>query len=155
MIEYVNGDATSPQSDNKKIIAHIVNTEGKWGSGFVISLSNKWKEPEAQYRKWHKEKGDDLILGSVQFVKVADDITVANMVGQEGVGMKRGKAPIRYEALRECLGKVYEFAVVSNAEIHSCRFGATRSGGDWAVIETIINEELVSKGVRVVIYDLV
>ena len=155
MIEYIKGDATSPQSDNNKIIAHIVNTEGKWGSGFVVSLSNKWKEPEEQYRKWHKEKGSDLILGSVQFVKVADDITVANMVGQEGVGMKHGKPPIRYEALRECLRKVYEFANVSNAEVHSPRFGATRAGGDWSVIEEMISVELISKGVRVVIYDLV
>lgn len=52
-IEYLRGDATVPcKSDGIRIIAHICNDCGGWGSGFVVAISRRWSEPESQYRKW-------------------------------------------------------------------------------------------------------
>ena len=45
-INYIKGDATNPQISGNKIIVHICNDIGGWGKGFVLAISNKWKEPE-------------------------------------------------------------------------------------------------------------
>lgn len=50
MINYVTGDATKPQGDGIKIIAHICNNRKGWGKGFVLAISRRWAEPERIYR---------------------------------------------------------------------------------------------------------
>ena len=80
-INYVIGDATAPQGDGLKIICHVCNTFGAWGAGFVMALSNKWFKPEQFYRN-----KTEYNLGEVELVRVEDDIVVANMIGQEGIG---------------------------------------------------------------------
>jgi len=60
-IEYVKGDATAPTGDGQKIIVHVCNDLGKWGKGFVLAISRRWKTPEKAYRqpmqvlhrRWH------------------------------------------------------------------------------------------------------
>ncbi|MGB3404347.1 MAG: hypothetical protein WBA77_16810 [Microcoleaceae cyanobacterium] len=55
-IQYIKGDATSPQVNGNKIICHICNDIGGWGKGFVLAISNKWSSPEADYRRWYAER---------------------------------------------------------------------------------------------------
>ena len=50
-IKYIKGDATRPIGDGSKLILHICNDVGAWGSGFVVALSKRWKEPEQKYRE--------------------------------------------------------------------------------------------------------
>ena len=156
MITYLTGDATEPQGEGVKIIAHICNSIGAWGSGFVMALSKKWITPEAEYRHWAKE-GNNLTkfeLGNVQFVWVEKEIFVANMIAQEGVGFKNGIPPIRYEALRECLRTLNIECTDDNKHtitVHMPRIGSGLAGGDWAVIEAIINDTIT---VDVFVYDL-
>ncbi len=66
-IVFLKGDATSPNMEGIKIIAHICNDIGGWGKGFVLALSKRWQQPEKEYRKWFKE-GKNFHLGVVQFV---------------------------------------------------------------------------------------
>ena len=153
-IKYVKGDATTPQGDGVKIIAHCSNNLGGWGRGFVLSVSKRWRQPEHEYRQWYKRIiGDRLPLGEVQFVQVESDVYVANMIGQHGMYPKDGIPPIRYDAIRQCLRRVCKFAKENNASIHSPRFGAGLAGGSWDLIEQIINEELIDRGIEVTIYD--
>src|SRR5207302_186845 len=74
------------------------------------ALSARWPEPEAAYRRWHRERrANDFGLGAVQLVQVRPDVWVANMVGQHG--LRGGRTPpIRYEAVEACLMKVAERA---------------------------------------------
>ena len=51
VVKYIKGDATNPVSEGNKILVHVCNDVGGWGKGFVIAVSNKWKEPEQQYRE--------------------------------------------------------------------------------------------------------
>lgn len=37
LVQYLKGDATYPQGDGPKIIAHICNDAGGWGKGFVLT----------------------------------------------------------------------------------------------------------------------
>ena len=152
-ITYLIGDATDPQVEGNKIITHICNDIGAWGAGFVMALSRKWDAPERSYRALRTE---DRQLGNVQLVEVENDddgkTFIANMIGQHGCGFDaQGLAPIRYEAVKECLALVNKEAVDGNATIHMPRIGCGLAGGKWETIEQIIKETIT---VDVFIYDL-
>ena len=148
-INYVTGDATSPQGQGTKIIAHVCNNIGAWGAGFVMALSAKWDKPENSYRAMSTE---ELALGNVRMVGVTDDIAVANMIAQDNIGSgPDGTPPIRYHALGEALKALDVAAQRLGASIHMPRIGSGLAGGNWDTIEMIIRE---CTTVRVVIYDL-
>lgn len=149
-ITYVTGDATDPIGYGNKIIPHICNDCGRWGSGFVLAVSKKWKSPEKMYREWFDEGSR---LGEVQIVGVERDIVVANMIAQHDTRWIDGLPPIRYDSLRECLKKVYEYAKRNDCSVHAPKFGASLAGGSWDIIEKIIQEELCDKGISVTVYN--
>lgn len=156
-LTYIAGDATNPQGTGTKIICHVCNDIFKWKSGFVVALSQKWPQPEAQYMGL--QQSGKILLGTTQFVQIPNsDIYIANMIAQRGIKKKgAGKddsPPIRYDALYSCLDEVAKFAVANNASIHGPRFGGDRAGGDWRVIQAIIRDILVNTySLNVTIYD--
>lgn len=152
-IQYKKGDATNPTAGGNKIIAHICNDVGGWGKGFVMAISNRWKEPEQEYRLWYKSK-DNFSLGQVQFVKVSEDTWVANIIGQRDIKKdKEGNPPIRYEAVESGLEKVGDFARKMDASVHMPRIGCGLAGGTWNKIEPLIKRNLSEKDVKVTVYD--
>jgi O-acetyl-ADP-ribose deacetylase (regulator of RNase III) len=154
-INYTKGDATKPKGQDPRIIVHVCNDIGGWGRGFVLALSKRWKGPEQEYREWSKGRGQiPFALGQVQFVSVDEELWVANLIGQRGTGKKAGLAPVRYDAIREGLSKVAEFAKQHSASVHMPRIGTGLAGGDWEKIQTLVEQELVSPGVAVTVYDL-
>jgi O-acetyl-ADP-ribose deacetylase (regulator of RNase III) len=174
-INYKKGDATNPTSDSTKIIVHICNDVGGWGKGFVMAISKKWKEPEAEYRTWHKDKigtqTDNVQferlerrdkysnerkfeLGNVQFVKVSKDLWVANMIAQRNIRPdKDGLPPIRYPFVSEGLERVREFAKRQNASVHMPRIGCGLAGGEWIKIEELVNDHLIAYEIDTTVYD--
>ena len=153
-IKYIKGDATSPFANGNKIIVHVCNDIGGWGRGFVMAISKKWKQPEEQYRSWHSSN-ENFTLGEVQFVKVEEDIWVANLIGQRDIkNDKNGIPPIRYEAISIGLTKIADRAIQFNANIHMPRIGCGLAGGNWDEMERIVIKELIDKGVGVTVYDL-
>lgn len=153
-IEYINGDATTPQAKGVKIIAHICNNIGGWGKGFVLAISKRWKEPEKEYRKWHRERAkNNFELGSIQLIQVDEYTFVANMLGQQGIKRGSNGVPIRYEAVEGCLNKLALEAERLNASVHMPRIGCGLAGGKWNRIEPLIKEALLSKKIKTVVYD--
>ena len=153
-ITYIKGDATSPQGKGVKIICHVCNDIGGWGKGFVLAISKRWKEPEAEYRKWHSAGNDGgFAVGTVQFVQVEPYIWVANMVGQRGIKRGNSGPPIRYEAVAQCLEKVGTKAPELGASVHMPRIGCGLAGGEWSEVEPLILRYLVNVGVPVHVYD--
>lgn len=153
-ILYKKGDATNPTISGNKIIVHICNDVGGWGKGFVMALSAKWKAPETSYRNWYKTK-QDFALGEVQFVQVEEMLWVANVIGQRDIKSdKEGNPPVRYDAISSGLAKVAAFALDNNASIHMPRIGCGLAGGKWALMEPIITQQLIEKGLSVTVYDL-
>lgn len=152
---YGTGDATLPKGDGPCIIAHVCNDIGGWGKGFVQPLGRRYPEAETQYRAWFRRKIDPLFaLGQVQFVEVAPQVWVANMIAQHGVGRQGPTPPIRYGALRECLNYVRLFAQEQNVSVQMPRIGCGLAGGDWKIISKIVEDELVSHGLFVLVIDL-
>ncbi|WP_372366761.1 macro domain-containing protein [Candidatus Uabimicrobium sp. HlEnr_7] len=153
-INYLKGDATSPQSTGNKIICHICNDVGGWGKGFVLAISKKWPLPEKDYREWHsKKENNDFSLGSVRFVTVEKDIHIANMIGQQGNRPSKDNPPIRYEAVDMAISKVAIKAKELNASVHMPRIGCGLAGGKWENIEPILNKHLTNNGIPTYVYD--
>jgi len=152
-ITYLKGDATNPAAVGNKIIVHVCNDIGRWGKGFVMAISKRWKEPEKRYRERFKAQAD-FSLGEVQFVKVEDDLWVANVIGQHKINKdERGDAPIRYDAILMGLEKVAHFALENNATVHMPRIGCGLAGGSWDKIEPLITSALSEKNIQATVYD--
>lgn len=159
MISYVVGDATDPQVPGHKIIAHVCNDLGGWGSGFVLSVSKRWQQPEKQYRELRSllqlEPDETIPLGTTQLVRVASDIEVANMVAQQGYRPRGGIPAIRYNFLDECLREILRHVKeeLGDASVHMPRIGCGLAGGKWSEVEPIVNRVLVQNGVKTYVYD--
>ncbi|MDP9765376.1 O-acetyl-ADP-ribose deacetylase (regulator of RNase III) [Deinococcus enclensis] len=158
MLSYQTGDATRPTGPGPKVIVHVCNDAGHWGAGFVLALSRRWKAPEEAFRTWASGAGDRAFeLGQVQFVPVEPDLWVANLIGQHDIQRKTRPTdvpPVRYDAIREGLARTRAFAIERGASVHMPRIGAGLAGGDWGVIERIVQDELSGQDVPVTVYDL-
>lgn len=153
MIQYIKGDATNPIGQGNKAIIHICNNLGGWGAGFVKAISRKWVAPEIAYRKWFKTgsyNNTKFQLGEIQIVKVEQNLSIINMIAQNGYSTARVPA-IDYKALEVCLNKVAEYIQKENCSIHAPRIGAGLAGGKWDIVEELINKTITGK---VFIYDL-
>ncbi|MDF2551740.1 MAG: Appr-p processing protein [Chryseobacterium sp.] len=152
-IQYLKGDATDPQIEGNKIIAHICNDIGGWGKGFVMAISKRWKKPENEYREWFQSK-ENFNLGEIQIIQVENDIWICNMIGQhKTITNSKGIPPIRYEAVEKCLEKLTDEVLKLNASIHMPRIGCGLAGGNWEEIEPIIEKTLLKNNVKVYVYD--
>jgi O-acetyl-ADP-ribose deacetylase (regulator of RNase III) len=159
-VRYVIGDATRPEGDGLKIIAHCCNNEGGWGAGFVVALSRRWPRPEIEYRRWARSHGERFkkMLGAMQLVPVEDDVCVANIIGQDGVGRAPdGGIPVRYRAISKGLGFIAQYALdhpERDVSVHMPRIGCGLAGGNWAEIEPLLDRHFVMHGIPVTVYDL-
>ena len=85
-------------------------------------------------------------------VTVEDDILVVNIIGQRGLRSRRRRKVVVYDAVREGLVRVRKLAK-SIATVHMPRIGCGLAGGDWSVMEKIVQEELADHGIPVTVYD--
>lgn len=160
-VRYVEGDATAPEGDGLKIIAHCCNNVGVWGAGFVLAVSRRWDRPEREYRAWFERQGSvkfRSMLGAMQLVPVEDDLAVANIVGQKGVAGRTtdGRPPIRYDAIARGFGYIAQYATTHpelDVSVHMPRIGCSLAGGSWAQIEPLIDRAFVTKKIPVTVYD--
>lgn len=161
LLRYVQGDATLPRGGGHRMLIHCCNDVGAWGSGFVVAISKRWKKPEEQYRLWRRAEVLDRVkfqLGEIQIVDIQTDLSVVNMIAQRDIMFGTAPdgtplPPIRYDALKACLNKVAKEAKDRQSSIHGPRFGAGLAGGEWGIVERLINECLIDKGINVTIYD--
>jgi O-acetyl-ADP-ribose deacetylase (regulator of RNase III) len=160
MIEYTIGDAVYPKGEGQKLITHICNDQGGWGRGFVVALSRRDKIAENAYRLWHRNGytgATPFELGQTQIVNFADDIWVANMIAQAGIRHDPSAPPaVRYDALRSCLTYVARYTKrgLTPTSVHMPRIGCGLGDGSWDKVEAIINDTLISEGIKVTVYDL-
>lgn len=161
-IHYIKGDATYPDAcPGPKIIAHIVNDEGKWGKGFALALGKMYPSARVDYLRWHRDV-PHFGLGKVRFTAPKTEIGsslpwIAHMVAQHSVQIvsrPTDSPPIRYDALRLCLSIVCSAAKNSGRTVHMPRIGSGLAGGKWELIEPIINQTICDKFVDVYVYDL-
>jgi O-acetyl-ADP-ribose deacetylase (regulator of RNase III) len=172
MVTYVKGDATKPIGDGPKIIAHITNDDGGWGAGFTGALDRAFGPgPQMKYRAeydyWTKTQGLLFMpLGTISRARVngyrdAPDTPheersvtlVYNMTAQHRT-IRHVEKPVCYKSIEHCLISVAAKAFEIGATVHMPRIGCGLAGGDWNVVESIINRTLTLRDIDVTVYDL-
>lgn len=140
-LNYARGDATAPEQRDPLsegvVIAHICNNKGAWGAGFVMAISKRWPQPEAEYRKMRKRP---LGLNAYVFceTKGGRDIIVANMIAQDGFPTAERRVAVDYNALDQCLESLFDLCRRTNLEVAMPRIGCGIGGGDWKTVEALI-----------------
>lgn len=137
MVKYVKGDVLESGAD---IIAHGCNCVGGFGSGVAGQIVKRY--PLARDFYLHKFEHEGWKLGEVQFVtveKVRAQRYIANCATQQEY-YPRNKVHADYQAIRVCMQKVKEFAQNNDLSVALPKIGAGLAGGDWNVIELILQE---------------
>ena len=161
MIEYRKGDLMAVTSG---IIAHGCNAQGVMGSGVAALVKAKYPDAFEQYVADLEMMDEDDYnykgvspLGYVSFWSPTDlnDLTpnhllIANCITQNLFG-RNGSKYVSYDAIHTCFVALERIAKITEMTINIPRIGAGL-GGDWNVIESIINS--VCKDSKVVCWDL-
>jgi len=153
-LKFVRGDASEPFGADKKLLLQLVNDQASvWGGGFAKQARKKWPRAQAEFRQWAFGRGN-LKLGNFHLAQVRDDLALASLVCQHGFGKATQGPRVRYASLFSALCRIAEIALEWNASVHMPRIGTGEAGGSWNIIEGMIREALISKGVDVTVYDL-
>lgn len=153
-IKYLHGDVLDIQAPGSKIICQLVNDKSiSWGGGVAKRVAQKFPEAQSQFAENIMRMSRQHRLGSVIFSKLEDDLCLASIIGQEGYGPSLFPR-VRYSAIETGLKQVAKFAKARHASVHLPRIGTGAAGGEWGIIEEMIDNELVRTGVDVTVYDL-
>lgn len=151
-IKYVVGDVREQPFDSAlRLIPHVCNNEGKMGKGVAKALYSKWPSVKKQYLSTFNDMEGVVELGETIPVRVSADTIVFNMIAQRGIASKQdkngrhvcidGRPPIRYAALMRSMESIKNSKnIYEDVEIHCPLFGCGLAGGDWSVIESMIEE---------------
>jgi O-acetyl-ADP-ribose deacetylase (regulator of RNase III) len=150
----LRGDASEPFGAERKLLLQVVNDQALvWGGGFAKQARKKWPQAQAHFRQWAYGRRN-MRLGNMHSVSVREDLTLVSLVAQHGFGKASSGPKLRYGALFSALEKAAELASAQRATVHMPRIGTGEAGGSWNLIEGIIRETLISRGIKVTIYDL-
>lgn len=93
MVRYIDGDILSePKQGERIIICQQVNCAGVMGAGLAKQIRAKYPVVYSEYQKYLHELTTQklLLLGRVSYVRVADNVAIANIFGQDGYGRGNG-----------------------------------------------------------------
>jgi O-acetyl-ADP-ribose deacetylase (regulator of RNase III) len=145
-LKYINGDLVKMAFNGEfGIIVHGCNCFCNMGAGIAKQIKQTF--PEAYVADCQTIPRDRNKLGKLS-IAYSLGITVINAYTQYGYG--RNKAHVDYAAIRSCMKEVKK--LVSGLKIGMPLIGAGLGGGDWAIIEKIIEEELQGEDVTIVKY---
>lgn len=170
MINYIQDDLFKHVLvENERVfVPHICNDVKAWGAGFVIPLGRHYPEAKKAYHETvsvnslmklghtgyatctHAEYRKRNNIQAVEGDK--GSVIIANMIAQKGTGFKDGVPPIRYDALKACMEDVKATVLQSPVKSRICcpAFGSGLAGGDWNIIEKMIEE--IWKDIPVYVY---
>jgi O-acetyl-ADP-ribose deacetylase (regulator of RNase III) len=153
-IRYRHGNVLDISLPGPKIICQLVNDKAiRWGGGTARKFAEKCPTAEDEFASAMMRIPQKMRLGSVVYTDIEDDLRLASIVGQEGFGPSLFPR-IRYSALEKGLSEVGEYALAHRASVHLPKIGTGSAGGEWRIIEEIVDNELVRRGLDVTVYDL-
>lgn len=131
-IEYFVGDLFDTDC---RIIAHGCNAQGVMGGGVARIVRDRYPEAYEDYRRIADSEG--LQLGRV-YVTMCKEKLIANMITQDRFGAD-GKRYVSYDAVAKACESLDELAAKLKIDrVALPQIGAGLGGGDWKVIEAII-----------------
>ena len=154
-IEYRQGNAAGFLESNVAIV-HIVNDSARrWaGQGFALAVRNAHPSAYSAYASWATETPRERKLGAIHIACLPGNNYVASLVAQRGYGPS-ATPRIRYGALDGALFEVAKRLREADVQmVQMPRVGTGQARGNWAVIEGLIRERLISTGLNVRVFDL-
>jgi O-acetyl-ADP-ribose deacetylase (regulator of RNase III) len=157
MITYLEGDLIEFAKQNYfHAIAHGCNCQSTMGAGIAVQMS---KEFGADRMTMELSGPDINKLGCIDFktvnLRTPDfnefKLTIINAYTQNFYGLNHAdgvRMPLDYEVLTLCMRKINN--TFTGWSIGMPMIGAGLAGGDWNIIERIINKELSDMEVTVV-----
>jgi O-acetyl-ADP-ribose deacetylase (regulator of RNase III) len=152
-IEYRKGNLLDT---HYKFILHGLSSKGVMGSGVAKLIRQKWPKAYQDYKDKYDSTG--LKLGEVIASKQDDDKIILNAITQEFYG-KDDQVYVSYWAIANVIKTIDYVAKDTNKKMPGNPFkiampqiGSGLGGGDWKVIEAIIENE--SKNIQPVVYIL-
>lgn len=143
------------------IVPHCCNNNDVFSGLFAKKIVSEYPIVEGNFHMYSQVSA----LGKTQFVPVDTNkeyghrIFFANMICQDRTGPAKKKRSLNYAALCFCMSSVkYHFKElmmsdneVSKVEIHAPKFGVGSAGGDWRIIQQLIEDSW--KGIDTFIYN--
>lgn len=149
MIRYVDGDLLKLADEgNFDVIAHGCNCFCVMGSGIAPQIKAKY--PEAYDADCATTAGDINKLGTITHTLNTKPIVVNIYSQYDTKGRREGKMDLDYNALRSGIKAMKE--KFSGKRFGLPLIGAGLAGGDWTIIEKIIEEETRGEYVTIVRY---
>jgi O-acetyl-ADP-ribose deacetylase (regulator of RNase III) len=139
MIEYKRGNVLDVKVG---IIVHGCNAQGVMGSGVALAIKQMYYQCFLEYRRVYEE--ETLPLGSIVWfnpefcIDFSKNLFIANAITQEYFGTDRRH--VNYAAIAKVFMEVFRQAKTTDLEVHFPKIGAGLGGGDWDIIEAIIND---------------
>lgn len=128
-------------------IIHGCNARGRMGSGFAKTLRDKFPGAYEEYIKEYS-KNHSLRVGSVVNYTHSTDLVISNAITQDFYGCD-GSKYISYDAIDAAFTELDGIAKVlktisgiEEVHFHFPKIGAGLGGGDWGVIESIIDHRV-------------
>jgi O-acetyl-ADP-ribose deacetylase (regulator of RNase III) len=139
MIEYCVGNVLKIESG---IIVHGCNNVGVMGAGIAREIKQTYPEVYAVYKKESSDYG--LVLGTISACAVVendlinDKKIIVNAITQSLGGTGR---QVSYDAIEHCFINVVKLqkSMKNNLPIVFPKIGAGLGGGNWDIIEKIID----------------
>lgn len=146
-INYRQGDLfASPH----RVLVHGCNAQGVMGGGVAWHVRDQFPEAYDQYRQQYLDQGE-LALGTIIPVETNGRIIV-NAVTQQHFGAPPARY-VSYDAVSVAMAAVDAWCRENGyAEFAMPRIGAGLGGGDWQVIESVV--ECAVTHTQVWVYDL-
>lgn len=149
----------------KGIIVHGCNCLGVMGSGIAKEVKDRFPKVFEVYKEQERDVG--LKLGNTTYVEVSDDKFIVNALTQRVFNPHPADYPdgryTSYDAVYDAFYKVRALAHHLNIhrpdngpfEVLFPKIGAVRGGGDWEVIQAIIDRVIPDSVARKVYYEFV
>lgn len=163
MITYIKGDAIKALKDGEiTCLAHGCNNKGMMGAGIAKQIREQFPAAYQSYYKFIHDLLEDSrdndectynseLLGLVDFYRDSLDRVIANCFTQDLYGNDKARY-LNYEALHDCLEQLYLYCQEYKLILGMPKIGAGLAGGNWKIIECMINE--VFYDIEVKVYEL-
>jgi O-acetyl-ADP-ribose deacetylase (regulator of RNase III) len=121
---------------NHGLIVHGCNSQAVMGSGVALAVKNKYPRAFEQYQYDLRNIG----VGDTSVFPVTEDkLYIISAITQQYYGRNSETKYMSYDAIDKCFGTICAYAHYKNLPIHIPKIGAGLGGGNWNVIEKIID----------------
>lgn len=146
-MRYVKGDITSFKN---AIIIHGCNAQGVMGSGVALAIKTKWPQAYKDYASHfsflNETQRKDMMGKVLETYIKSDNVLIMNAITQFTYG-RSGTRYMSYDAI-DNIFKYVQSRVDAHMLTHFSngivipKIGSALGGGNWNIIEKIINENL-------------